>query len=77
MQELIVQVPDNKLSFFKDLLKNLGYVASELSSKAAIETDRPRLKGTASSLRGKLSPMTNEQIDAQFKNMREEWERDI
>jgi len=31
----------------------------------------------ASSLRGKLSPMTNEEIDKQFKSLRNEWQKDF
>ena len=34
-------------------------------------------KVKASSLRGKLSPMTNEEIDQQFKSMRDEWQKDF
>jgi len=30
-----------------------------------------------SELRGKMTPMTNEQIDQQFNDLRNEWKRDI
>ena len=34
-------------------------------------------EGKVSRLRGKLSSMTNEQIDAQVKTLRDEWQKDI
>ncbi len=34
-------------------------------------------KGKISAMRGKITPMTNEQIDQQLNDFRKEWERDI
>ncbi|MES2702018.1 MAG: hypothetical protein V4649_05235 [Bacteroidota bacterium] len=69
MHEVTVAVPDNKLSFFLELIEHLGFsVESNLS--IVDETEAANASGIASKLRGKLSPMTNEDIDRQFKAMR-------
>jgi hypothetical protein len=75
MQQLIVNIPDNKIAFFMDLAKNLGFTIEKTISTGV--TPQKESKGKASSLRGRLSPMTNEQIDQQFNDMRNEWQKDI
>ncbi len=46
----------------------------EVKSSTASHT---KSKSKASELRGKNSPMTNEQIDRQFNDMRNEWQKDL
>ena len=54
--------------------KEYEWIIEELEAKHSIP---PHLKsvGKASSLRGKMSSMTNEQIDQQFNAMRDEWQK--
>ena len=70
MQQGLVNIPDNKLAFFIDLARNLG-----LTIEQKQQTDAVKKYGKASQLRGKISSMTNEQIDQQFNEMRSEAER--
>lgn len=74
MQQLTVNIPDNKIAFFMDLAKNLGFTIENSIQKSS---SRQIKSGRASGLRGKMSPMTNEQIDQQFNDMRNEWQKDI
>ena len=56
--------------------KEYEEILVELEAKAAI-LPHEKSKNKVSDLRGKLSPMTNEQIDQQFNDMRNEWQRDL
>lgn len=40
MQQLTVKIPDNKLSFFMELIQSLGYVQVEKKSENPVLTDQ-------------------------------------
>ena len=56
--------------------KEYERIIIELEEKLS-NSSHTKSKGKASGLRGKMSPMTNEQIDQQFNNMRNEWQKDF
>ncbi|MFI5196246.1 MAG: hypothetical protein ACHQD8_04085 [Chitinophagales bacterium] len=56
--------------------KEYERIIKELEEKLS-NSPHTKLKNKVSSLRGKMSPMTNEQIDQQFNNMRNEWQKDF
>ena len=57
--------------------KEYERIIKELIEKHSIPSLTPKHKGKASGLRGKLSPMTNKQIDQLFNSIRNEWEKDF
>ena len=56
--------------------KEYEKIVEELEEKKS-SSQHTKIKGKASGLRGKMSPMTNEQIDQQFNGMRNEWQKDF
>ncbi len=56
--------------------KEYERILKELEEKNAAP-GQVKPKGKASALRGKMSPMTNKQIDEQFNSLRDEWRKDI
>lgn len=52
----------------------IDMVISEVRKNQNLAEEKPF---SVSSLRGKMTPLTNEQIDQQFKDLRNEWQRNI
>lgn len=39
MKQLVVNIPDEKINFFKELIRNLGFTVSKSSGKSGVLTE--------------------------------------
>jgi hypothetical protein len=67
--DVVTRITDKELHNYIDLV-----IAEVRDNYNRLTTEK---KPKISSLRGKMTPMTNEQIDQQFNELRNEWERGI
>ncbi|MGJ3235678.1 hypothetical protein [Marivirga sp.] len=80
MKQITLNIPDNKYTFFMELVKNLGI--EKVKNPSMKENDGTKKKKASmnkiSSLRGKLQ-LNEKQLNdfhQHVKNSREEWNRD-